>query len=166
MPRRRVVLIQGTFEILNVGHVRAFKFARSRGDYLIVALNTNALVRRYKGRRPVMSWQHKRQLIEAVRYVDQVVPAPDFSPVKLFKKYHVDVYVLSREWEHTKSREIDYMGERGGEVCFSRRYRGVSTTVIKHRLLEEHLVAVRSATSGQLGSRLLSKDRPGRNKLD
>ena len=149
-PGRRIVLLQGAFDILNYGHIRAFKFAKAQGDYLIVALNTNELIRDYKGREPVIAWSQKRRIIEACRYVDRVVPAREFSPLKLLKRYQVDVYVLSREWEHTKSAEIDFMKQKGGRVCFSRRFTGISTTTIKARLLKEHLDAqgtiVQSAT--------------------
>ena len=133
--------MQGAFDILNYGHIRAFKYAKSQGDYLIVALNTNELIRDYKGRDPVMPWSHKRSMIEACRYVDRVVPAREFSPLKLLKRYQVDVYVLSYEWEHTKATEIAYMKQKGGRVCFSRRFRGVSTSAIKATLLKEHLDA-------------------------
>jgi glycerol-3-phosphate cytidylyltransferase len=140
-PRPRIVLLQGAFDILNYGHIRAFKFARAQGDYLIVALNTNELVRDYKGREAVVPWSQKRRIIEACRYVDRVVPAREFSPLKLLKRYRVDVYVLSREWEHTKAAEIAFMKQKGGRVCFSRRFPGVSTTAIKATLLKEHLDA-------------------------
>ena len=135
------MLLQGAFDILNYGHIRAFKFAKAQGDYLIVALNTNELIRGYKGREPVMPWSHKRSMIEACRYVDKVVPAREFSPLKLLKRYQVDVYVLSYEWEHTKAAEIAYMKQKGGRVCFSRRFRGVSTSAIKATLLKEHFDA-------------------------
>jgi len=153
-PRPRIVLLQGAFDILNYGHIRAFKFAKSQGDYLIVALNTNELIRDYKGREPVMPWSHKRSMIEACRYVDKVVAAREFSPLKLLKRYQVDVYVLSYEWEPTKAAEIAYMKQKGGRVCFSRRFRGVSTSAIKATLLKEQLDAqsaiVQSAvTSGR-----------------
>ena len=133
--------MQGAFDILNYGHIRAFKFAKAQGDYLIVALNTNELIRDYKGREAVVPWSHKRRIIEACRYVDKVVPAREFSPLKLLKRYRVDVYVLSREWEHTKAVEIAYMKRKGGRVRFSRRFRGVSTSAIKATLLKEHIDA-------------------------
>ena len=135
------MLLQGAFDILNYGHIRAFEFAKAQGDYLIVALNTNELIREYKGREPVVPWSQKRRIIEACRYVDKVVPAREFSPLKLLKRFQVDVYVLSYEWEHTKAAEIAFMKQKGGRVCFSRRFRGVSTSAIKATLLKEHLDA-------------------------
>ncbi len=156
------MLLQGAFDILNYGHIRAFKFAKSLGDYLIVALNTNELIRDYKGREPVMPWSHKRSMIEACRYVDKVVPAREFSPLKLLKRYQVDIYVLSYEWEHTKAAEIAYMKQKGGRVCFSRRFRGVSTSAIKATLLKEHLDAqstiVQSAAVSGRGDEYLRDD--------
>lgn len=139
--RRRVVLIQGAFEILNYGHIRAFEFAKAQGDYLIVALNSNKLIRRYKGREPVVPWRQKKLIIESLRMVGQVVVATEFSPLKLLKRHGVDVYVMSREWEGTKAAEVAYMRAKGGRVAFSRRFAGISTTLIKERLLREHLDA-------------------------
>ena len=135
----KVVFIQGAFDVINYGHVRAFAFAKSQGDYLIVGLNTNTLVKDYKRRRPVMPWWQKKKILEGFKHVDKVVKAPDFSPMKLLKKYKVDVYVISREWNWSKMRERAYMKKKGGRVCFSRRFKGISTTAIKLRLLEEYL---------------------------
>jgi len=161
-PLPRIVLLQGAFDILNYGHIRAFEFAKAQGDYLIVALNTNELIRQYKGREPVMPWSHKRSMIEACRYVDKVVPAREFSPLKLLKRHHVDVYVISYEWEHTKAAEIAYMKQKGGRICFSRRFRGVSTSAIKATLLKEHLDAqstiVQSAAASGRGDEHIRND--------
>lgn len=132
------VLLQGTFDIINWGHVKAFQLAKSQGDYLIVALNSNELVRSFKGREPVLPWEQKRFIIESFRFVDEVVRANEFSPLELLKKHDVDVYVLTREWEHTKSAEIAHMKEKGGSVVFSPRFKGVvPTSEIKRRLLNE-----------------------------
>ena len=137
--RKTIVLIQGTFDILNYGHIRAFELAKAQGDHLIVALNTNDLIRNYKGREPVMPWHQKKLIIEAIRHVDQVIPAPDFSPMGLLVQYDVDVYMVSPEWRDTKWDEIAYMEAKGGKVVFTRRFTGISTSVIKERLLKEHL---------------------------
>ncbi len=134
----KTVLIQGAFDIINYGHVRAFKRARSLGDKLIVALNTDRLLWKYKKRKAVIPWKQKKVILEAIRWVDEVIPAPEFSPLKLLKKHKVDVYVLTKEWENTKTEEIAYMKGKGGKVSFSPRYAGVvCTSDIKRRLLKE-----------------------------
>ncbi len=134
----KIVLLQGTFDIINWGHVKAFQRAKALGDYLIIALNSNALVKKFKGRDAVLPWKQKKFIIESFKFVDKVVLAPDFSPMKLLIQYDVDVYVLTREWEKTKEKEIAYMKSKGGSISWSPRFKGVvSTGEIKRRLLLE-----------------------------
>lgn len=134
----KIVFLQGSFDILNWGHVKAFKQAKSYGDYLIVGLNTNELLKEYKKREPVLPFYQKKFILESIRYVDLVVPAPYFSPLKLLKKYNVDVYCLTKEWKDTKKVEMDYIKSNGGKVKFLPRFKGViCTSDIKKILLEE-----------------------------
>jgi glycerol-3-phosphate cytidylyltransferase len=135
---RTPVLLQGAFEIINYGHIRAIQRAASEGDYLIIALNTNALLRKYKQREPVLPWQHKKTILQSMRYVDLVVEARTFNTLPLLKRWGVQVYCLTREWESYKAPEIAYMKSIGGRVVFLPRYAGVvPTSEIKRRLLEE-----------------------------
>lgn len=134
----KTVLLQGAFEIIHFGHIRCLKRAKSCGDRLIVALNTNRLLYQYKKRKAVLPFNNKKKTLEAIRYVDQVVPAHNFSPMALLKGYDVDVFVVAGEWVHTKAEEIAYMKKKGGQVVVLPRYKGiVPTSEIKRRLLEE-----------------------------
>lgn len=136
--KKRVVLFQGAWEIINWGHVKAFERAKKQGDILFIALNTNKLLKEYKGREAVLPWYQKKKILESIKWIDKVIPAHNFSPLKLLKKYDVDVYVLTKEWESTKKVEISYMKDKGGKVSFSPRYkRVICTSEIKRRLLEE-----------------------------
>lgn len=158
--KKKIVLIQGAFDILHAAHIRAFKFAKAQGDYLIVALNTDRLIKRYKTKRCLVPWQQRRIMIEACRYVDKVIPATEFSPLKLLKAHKVDVYVLSREWRHTKDVEFEYMKKSGGVVRFSARSRTISSSAIKAKLLKEHLDAQRE-NNKRTGELTFSKSAAG-----
>jgi glycerol-3-phosphate cytidylyltransferase len=149
--KKKTVLLQGAFDILHAAHIRAFKFAKAQGDYLIVALNTDQLISRYKSKKCIVPWSQRKIMIEACRYVDKVVPATEFSPLKLLKQHKIDVYVLSREWKHTKDVEFAYMKSVGGKVCFSARSRTVSSSAIKARLLKEYLNGAHSTANGPAG---------------
>ena len=136
--KKKIVLLQGAFDIINWGHIKAFQRAKSLGDYLIVALNSNELVKEYKGRDAVLPWYQKKFIIESCVFVDKVVKATEFSPLKLLKRYKVDVLVLTREWESTKKEEIAYMKAKGGSISWSPRFKGVvPTSKIKQILLKE-----------------------------
>ena len=133
----KTVLIQGAFELLNSGHVRALKLAKSYGDYLIVALNTPELIKDYKKRTPLLSYKDKKSIIESVRYVDKVVSARNFSPLELLKKYNVDVYMIAPEWLETKAEEIAYMKSKGCKIKMCHNYKGViRSSDIRRMLLE------------------------------
>lgn len=135
-----IVLLQGAFDIINWGHIKAFQWAKAHGDYLIVALNSNELLEEYKGRHAVLPWHQKKFIIESCVFVDKVVKANEFSPMKLLKKYDVNVYALSDEWRKTKSEEIAYMKKKGGRVVWSPKFNGVvRTSRIKEILLREFL---------------------------
>ena len=134
----RIVLLQGAFDIINWGHIKAFQRAKSQGDYLIIALNSNELVKAYKGRDAVIPWYQKKFIIESCRFVDKVVEATKFSPLELLQKYDVDVYVLTKEWAETKVAEIAFMKSKGGKISWSPRFKGVvPTSRIKEILLAE-----------------------------
>jgi glycerol-3-phosphate cytidylyltransferase len=142
---KKIVLFQGTFDIINWGHVKCFRKCKTYGDFFIVALNTNQLVKKYKKREPVLPYWQKKFIIESFKYVDLVVPANKFSPLELLKKYNVDVFVIGDEWTDTKQEEIEYMKSKGGEVKFTPRFRGViATSIIKQILLKEAMEGLTS----------------------
>lgn len=136
--KMRIVLFQGAWEIINWGHVKAFERAKKLGDILILALNTNRLLKKYKKRDAVLPWYQKKKILESIRWVDKVIPAHNASPLSLLKKYNADVFVLTKEWEHAHADSIAYMKAKGGKVVFSTYYKKVvSTSEIKRRLLAE-----------------------------
>lgn len=120
-----IVLFQGSFDVINWGHIKCFEMAKKEGDILIVALNSNALVRKYKRFPAVLPWKQKKFIIASCRFVDKVIRATEFSPLNLLRKYKVDVYVIAEEWRDTKAEEIAYMESIGGRVVYTPRFNGV-----------------------------------------
>lgn len=133
------VLLQGAFDIINYGHVAAFQTMRAlagNDGQVIVAVNTDKLLKEYKNVEAVIPWWQKKIIIESIRHVDLVVPATDFSPLELLERYDIDVYCLTKEWEHTKSEEIDFMKKKNGRVYFMPRFPDVvSTSEIKRLII-------------------------------
>lgn len=130
------ILFQGTFRIINAGHIRAFKMCKERGGRLIIALNTDKLVRSYKKQEPVMPYDEAKAILEAIKYVDKVVPAPHFSPMDLLKKYNANVYAVGSEWIQAHQEEIKFIKENGGEVIIIPDFGLTHSSEIKRRLLK------------------------------
>jgi len=123
------VITYGTFDLLHTGHINILRRAREYGDYLIVAISSdefNAL----KGKKAYYSFEQRKAILEAIRYVDKVIPEHSWEQkAEDVKKYDIDVFVMGDDWEG----EFDFLKEHC-EVIYLPRTVGISTTKIKKDL--------------------------------
>jgi len=134
------VFFQGAFDILNYGHIRAIEAAKQQGDYLIIGLNTDELIRDYKNREVILPYEHRKVILEAIKWVDKVVPAREVSPLDLLRRLDIYVYIIGTEWKGTKMKEIAYMKSKGGQVVFTPRYKGtICSSDIRRRIAKQAL---------------------------
>jgi len=132
------VFFQGTFDILNWGHVMAFRDAKAQGDYLIVGLNSDKLVSDYKNREPILPFWQRKAILESIRWIDEVVEIHTFSPLKELRELKIDVYIIGSEWKASKVKEMNYMKSIGGSVFFTPEYDGViHSSEIRKRCVSE-----------------------------
>lgn len=127
----RRVITYGTFDLLHYGHINLLKRARECGDYLIVALSTDEFNRGSKRKRCYFSYEKRKALLEAIRYVDLVIPEESWGQKRQdIHEYHVDTFVMGDDWEG----EFDFLREEGCEVMYLPRTAEISTTLIKRDL--------------------------------
>lgn len=94
-----MVFTNGCFDILHKGHIETLKFAKSKGDKLVVALNSDDSIKIIKGpNRPVVSLEQRMSVMEAIQYVDFVVFFDEDNPLSLIKKIQPDVVVKGSEY--------------------------------------------------------------------
>ncbi len=125
------VLTYGTYDLLHYGHIRLLKRAKALGDYLIVAISTDEF-NAVKGKKAYHDYETRREMLEAVRYVDLVIPEKDWEQkIDDVKNYHVDIVAMGSDWEGNEKFEVlkEYC-----EVVYLDRTEGVSTTKIKREL--------------------------------
>lgn len=126
----RRVITYGTFDLLHYGHINLLRRAKELGDYLIVCLSTdefNAL----KGKKAFFTYEQRKMLLEAIRYVDLVIPETSWEQkVNDVKEYHVDIFVIGDDWKG----KFDFLKEQGVEVVYLERTKEISTTNIKKSL--------------------------------
>ncbi len=125
------ILTYGTFDLLHYGHIRILKRAKELGDYLVVALSTDEF-NATKGKKAYHSYETRKKMLEAIRYVDLVIPENNWEQkIQDVKDYKIDVVVMGDDW--AGSDKFDYLKEYC-EVKFLERTPGVSTTMIKNDL--------------------------------
>ncbi|MCT4787287.1 glycerol-3-phosphate cytidylyltransferase [Exiguobacterium aestuarii] len=123
------VLTYGTFDLLHWGHINILKRAKDLGDYLVVALSTdefNAL----KHKQAFHSYENRKVILEAIRYVDEVIPENDWDQkISDVQNHDIDVFVMGDDWEG----KFDFLKDHC-EVVYLPRTDGISTTQIKENL--------------------------------
>lgn len=125
------VLTYGTFDLLHYGHIEILRRAKALGDYLVVALSTDEF-NDSKGKTAYHSYETRKKMLEAIRYVDLVIPENNWEQ-KLddVKTYHIDTVVMGSDW--AGSDRFDYLKEHC-DLVFLDRTPGVSTSMIKSDL--------------------------------
>lgn len=125
------ILTYGTFDLLHYGHIRLLKRAKELGDYLIVAVSTDKF-NDIKGKKAYHDYETRKKMLEAIRYVDLVIPEKTWDQ-KLddVKEYKVDVVVMGSDW--AGSDKFDYLKDYC-EVVYLDRTEGISTSKIKSDL--------------------------------
>ena len=127
------VITYGTFDLLHYGHINLLKRAKELGDYLIVALSTDDFNWKEKHKKSYFSYERRKALLEAVRYVDLVIPEENWEHKRTdIHEYHVDTFVIGDDW----TGKFDYLKEEGCEVVYLPRTPEISTTQIKQDLNE------------------------------
>ena len=130
----RVGFTNGCFDILHPGHVSLLAAARGACDRLVVALNTDASVRRLKGSgRPVNTLEQRAQVMAAVRYVDCVVGFAEDTPLELIRALLPDVLVKGADYTLDRVVGADVVQAAGGQVLLAELVAGQSTTRILER---------------------------------
>lgn len=124
------VITYGTFDLLHYGHINLLKRARQLGDYLIVALSTDEFNNLSKNKICYFSYEKRKALLEAVRYVDLVIPEQCWEQKESdIKIYHIDKLVMGDDWVE----KFDFLSKHC-EVVYLPRTPEISTTKIKSEI--------------------------------
>jgi D-glycero-beta-D-manno-heptose 1-phosphate adenylyltransferase len=135
---KKVVFTNGAFDILHTGHLTYMTFARLQGDCLVVGLNSDASVRRYKGeKRPIVPQEERATMLAGLRCVDFVVLFDEDEPKSLISHLLPDVLVKGEDWAHYVSGR-DVVEANGGRVVLAKMVEGRSTTNVIKKVVEAY----------------------------
>lgn len=127
----RRVITYGTFDLLHYGHINLLRRAKEMGDYLIVVLSTDEFNWNEKQKKCYFSYDKRKALLEAIRFVDLVVPENSWDQKRNdMHEYRVDTFVMGSDWEG----KFDFLEEEGVKVKYLPRTPEISTSQIKEDL--------------------------------
>ncbi len=130
----------GVFDLFHVGHLNILKRAKEQCEFLIVAVSTDELVSKYKNKTPVIEFAERASIIEAIRYVDKVVPQENRNKMDAYEKYRFDVMFVGDDWKGSplwNKLEVD-LAEKGAEIVYFKYTTQVSSTFLKEVLNKIH----------------------------
>ena|SRR5699024_5009330 len=126
------VITYGTFDLLHTGHINILRRAKELGDYLVVAISSDEF-NAGKGKKAYYSFEQRKHILEAIKYVDLVIPEHTWEQkVNDIKEHNIDIFVMGDDWEG----KFDFLQDHC-EVIYLPRTEGISTTQIKKDLNKE-----------------------------
>ena len=126
----------GVFDMFHIGHLNILKRAKEQCEYLIVGVSTDELVREYKNKTTIIPFCDRAEIVNAICYVDEVVPQENMEKLKAINKYNVDVVFVGSDWKGTAQWD-EYekqFAEVGCEVEYLDHTDGISSTILRERL--------------------------------
>ena len=124
------VITYGTFDLLHYGHINLLRRAKALGDYLIVAVSTDEFNWNQKQKKSYFSYEERKAMVEAIRYVDLVIPEENWDQKMTdVEKYQADVFVIGDDWKG----KFDFLKEKC-EVVYLERTPEISSSQIKSDL--------------------------------
>ena len=135
--KKIIVYTSGTFDLFHYGHLNVLKKAKALGNYLIVGVSTNKLVKLYKGTNPILNYNQRAAIIKELKCVNKVIKQESFFDVKQLRPFKIDVIVLGDDWKGKSFPELENaLKELKIKIIYIPYTKRLSTSRIKKRIIK------------------------------
>ena len=136
--KRIIGYTTGVFDMFHIGHLNILKKAKEQCDYLIVGVSTDELVCKEKNKIPIIAFAERMKIVEAIRYVDQVVPQFDKNKFAAWEKYKFDKMFVGSDWEGTPAWQQyeKQFSEVSVKIIYLPHTDGISSTILRKKITE------------------------------
>ena len=135
MKKYKVGYTTGVFDMFHVGHLNILKRAKEQCEYLIVGVSTDESVESYKHKTPVIKFEERMAIIEAIRYVDKAVPQTSMDKMAAYRELKFDVMFHGSDWKGSDMYDqiVADFAKVGVDVVFLPHTEGISSTLIREK---------------------------------
>lgn len=136
MKKYKIGYTTGVFDMFHIGHLNIFKRAKEQCEYLIVGVSTDEVVETYKHKRPVIPFEERIAIVEAIRYVDKVVPQTSMDKMEAYEALKFDALFHGSDWKGSEMYEkiVADFEKIGVDVVFLPHTDGISSTIIREKV--------------------------------
>ena len=131
------VITYGTYDLLHVGHINLLRRAKELGDYLIVVLSSDEF-NSLKHKTAYHCYEDRKTILEAIKYVDEVVPQINRDKYHAWEELHFDVMFVGDDWKGKPlfNELEERFAQVGVKIVFFPYTKGTSSTILRQRLLD------------------------------
>jgi glycerol-3-phosphate cytidylyltransferase len=135
MKKYKIGYTTGVFDMFHIGHLNILKRAKEQCEYLIVGVSTDEAVESYKHRIPIINFEERCAIIEAIKYVDKVVPQTSMNKMDAYKELKFDVLFHGSDWQGSDmyNQIIKELAEVGVDVVFLLHTDGISSAILRDK---------------------------------
>ena len=132
MKKYKIGYTTGVYDMFHIGHLNILKRAKEQCDYLIVGVSTDELVKDYKHKTPVIPYEERKAIVEAIRYVDKVVPQTSMNKLDAWEKLHFNAIFHGDDWKGSSMyNDVEKaLKDVGCEMVFLPHTDGISSTML------------------------------------
>ena len=126
----------GVFDMFHIGHLNILRRAKEQCEILVVGVSTDELVEEYKHKKPIVPYEERIAIVEAIKYVDKVVPQVTMDKLEAWSKLHYDALFHGSDWKGSNMyEEIEAkLKAVGAEMVFLPHTDGTSSTLLSEKL--------------------------------
>lgn len=133
MKKYKIGYTQGTFDMFHIGHLNLLRHAKERCETLIVGINSDALVQRYKNKTPVVNERDRMEIVKEMKCVDDVVLCDTLKKTEMWNKIHFEAIFIGSDWKGNArwmQTEKD-LASLGAEVVYLQHTDGISSSLLR-----------------------------------
>jgi len=130
----------GVFDLFHIGHLNILRNAKSLCDYLIVGVTTDEITIKMKGKSPLVPFNERFRIVEAIKYVDKVVPKSTMHNKDVWNEHKFDVMIKGDDWKGTEKGRIleEEFSQIGVVVKYLPYTKDTSSTVLREAIAKLH----------------------------
>ena len=127
----------GVFDMFHIGHLNILKRAKQHCDILIVGVTTDELCQSYKNKLPIIPYEERKAIIEAIKYVDKVVPQLNRDKFSAWEEHKFDVMFVGDDWKGSELFEVveKKLNAVGCRVEYLPYTQGTNSTILREKVL-------------------------------
>lgn len=137
MKKYKIGYTSGVYDMFHIGHLNLLKRAKEQCEILVVGVTTDELAQ-YKNKTPIIPFEERKAIVEAIKYVDKVVPQENMNKLEACKENNAEVIFVGDDWKGTEkwNKIEEDLATIGAEVVYFSYTQGTSSTTLREKLLD------------------------------